>query len=205
MKLKTMSLGRLAANSHILWNEKTKQAVIFDCGGEANKVVSFLEAHNLTLQYIILTHGHSDHIMGVNDLKKATSAKVIAHSEERDMLLDPGLNYSMMFGGEPAIIKADDFIQGDETREIIGYQFIFHHTPGHSKGGMCIEVADHLFSGDTLFKGSIGRTDLYGGSMAVIRKSLSKLTQLSHRLNVHCGHGPSTTLREEVKYNPFLQ
>ncbi len=205
MKLKTMSLGRLAANSHILWNEKTKQAVIFDCGGEAEKVISFLEERNLTLEYIILTHGHSDHIMGVNDLKKATSATIIAHIDERDMLNDPGLNYSMMFGGEPTTIKADDFIKSDETREIIGYQFKFYHTPGHSKGGICIEVGEHLFTGDTLFKGSIGRTDLYGGSMAVIQKSLVKLTQLSHRLNVHCGHGPSTTLRDEVKYNPFLR
>ncbi len=200
-----MSLGRLAANSHIVWNEKTKQAVIFDCGGEADKVVSFLDERNLNLQYIILTHGHSDHIMGVNDLRKATSAKVIAHIAEREMLLDPGLNYSMMFGGEPATIKVDDFIKSDETREIIGYQFKFYHTPGHSKGGICIEVEDHLFTGDTLFKGSIGRTDLYGGSMAVIQKSLVKLKQLSHRLNVHCGHGPSTTLRDEIKYNPFLR
>ncbi len=205
MKIKTMPLGRLAANGHIVWNEKTKQAVIFDCGGDADKVTDFLEERGLTLEYIILTHGHSDHIMGVNALKAATSAKIIAHIEEREMLLDPGINYSIMLGGEAAVIKADEFIEGDETREIIGYQFKFYHTPGHSKGGMCIEVGDHLFSGDTLFKGSIGRTDLYGGSMAVIKKSLTKLTQLSHRLNVHCGHGPSTTLRDEVKYNPFLR
>ncbi|PID80257.1 MAG: hypothetical protein CSB19_00520 [Clostridiales bacterium] len=205
MKLKTMPLGALGANSHILWNEQTNQAVVFDCGGEEHKIIEFLEQCELELKYIILTHGHSDHIMGVNALAKATGAKVIAHVEERDVLEDAAKNYSGMFGGDRLTVHADEYINGDEARSLIGYDFKFYHTPGHTRGGMCIEVEGQLFSGDTLFKGSIGRSDLYGGDMKVLMKSLQKLLKLSHRLNVHCGHGPSTTLRDEAKYNPFLQ
>ncbi len=205
MKLKTMPLGALAANSYLLWNEKTKQAVIIDCGGEADKVISFLKERDLTLSHIILTHGHSDHIMGVNDLAAATSARIIAHREETDMLSDAAKNYSTMFGGQATTVAPDVLIEGDQSLTLIDYQFDFYHTPGHSKGGMCIAVGDSLFTGDTLFKGSIGRTDLYGGSMAVLQKSLTKLMKLSHRLKVYCGHGLATTLRDEVKHNPFLQ
>ncbi len=205
MKLKTMPLGLLAANSYLLWNEKSKQAVIIDCGGEADKVVDFLTARGLSLQYIILTHGHSDHIMGVNDLKAATAATVIAHGAERDMLADPAKNYSAMFGGQPTTVEADCYIEADQTKMLIDYQFTFYHTPGHTRGGMCILVGDYLFTGDTLFRGSVGRTDLYGGNMAVLRKSLQKLTKLSHRLTVYSGHGLASTLRDEVRDNPFLQ
>ncbi len=205
MKLKTMPLGMLAANSYLLWHDKTKQALIIDCGGEADKVINFLQSHDLTLKYIILTHGHSDHIMGVNDLAAASGAKVIAHSEERDMLADPAKNYSTMFGGKPTTVKVDQYIEGDQTLNLIGEQFDFYHTPGHSRGSMCIVTGNWLFAGDTLFRGSVGRTDLYGGSMTVLRKSLEKLTKLSHRLTVYSGHGLASTLRDEVRDNPFLK
>ncbi len=200
-----MPLGRLGANTHILYTKDGGEAVVFDCGGDEDRLIEFLGAHDLALKAIILTHGHSDHICGVNGLKAATGAPIIAHEAEKDMLLNPDYNLSSGIGTMPTTIDVDTYVKDGDVMELICETFTFIHTPGHTFGGMCIMVGDELFTGDTLFKGSIGRTDLYGGNIQTMRKTLERIKTLPHRLRVHCGHGPSTRLRDEVNTNPYLR
>lgn len=205
MKIKTFNLGILQANAYLIWDSATKQAIIFDCGGEASKVFALLVEKKLTLKYIILTHGHADHIAGVPELKAQTGATVIAHQEALDLLADADKNMSNMIGGKPIVLKPDETVVANQQGTYAGFELYFYHTPGHTPGSICIQVGENLFTGDTLFKGSIGRTDLYGGSMQTLNKSLNQLKKLSHRLRVYPGHGELTTLRDEVAHNPFLR
>ncbi len=204
MKIVATPLGRLGANTYILSNPKTKEAVVIDCGGDAHKLLNYFDEKGLKLVAIILTHGHSDHIEGVPELREATGATVIAHEAEVEMLANPSYNLSNNWGQEGTSLVADQLVKEGDVLELIGEKMEIFHTPGHTRGGMCILVGDDLFVGDTLFAGSIGRTDLYGGDMNTMRKTLAKIKTWPKRYKVYPGHGPVTTLRNEIEYNPYL-
>ena len=203
MYIKNFPSGPLQANSYLIWDD-TKEGFMVDLGGFNEKIVTWIEREGIKLKYIILTHGHCDHIGGVNWMKSLTGAKVVAAADELEMLEDSRINMSSAFGDDITITP--DVLVGEEDNLKVGKMTLeFILTPGHSKGGMCIKVGKALFSGDTLFNSSVGRTDFYGGSMETLTKSIrEKLFVLDDDVNVYPGHMGTTTIGYEKEHNPFV-
>lgn len=204
MKIEKMVEPYFGENMYILVDEKTKKCAVVDPGGVKDKILNYIKSNSLQLEYILLTHAHGDHIGAVNYIKSQTGAKVVAHSEEKELLLDnrKNLSYSMHCG--PQEVDADIYVNDKDRLDLGELRLSFIHTPGHTKGCMCIRVNNEMFTGDTLFAGSIGRTDLYSGNYKQIEKSLKKLSKYEDNINIHPGHGPSSTLGIEKVSNPYM-
>ena len=195
MKLETMVLGPLATNCYILWDEQTMEAAVIDPGASGQKIADFLTANGLTLRMILLTHAHYDHIGGLKVLHERTGAPVYVSKADST---DPA---EMTHG---RLIFTDTYEDGDElTLGTIKIRVIA--TPGHTPGGVCLLAGDWLFSGDTLFAGSCGRTDFQGGDQQAMMASLRRLGQLPGNLRVLPGHMEESTLDEERKWNPWMR
>ncbi|MDD3419358.1 MAG: MBL fold metallo-hydrolase [Candidatus Gastranaerophilales bacterium] len=205
MIFKNFIAGPFQANNYLLIDETTQKAVLIDCSGEVGDVIETLKEHNASLEKILLTHAHIDHIAGCYDLKEQTGAKIFVNEE--DMFLIKNTQKQLQMFGLPPEKEApvDGFIKDGETIHIGEIKIKAIHTPGHTKGGMCYLVEDKLFSGDTLFLGSVGRTDLPGGDYNELENSISnKIFTLEGDLDIYSGHGPKTTLEYEKKNNPFF-
>ncbi|WP_296645376.1 MBL fold metallo-hydrolase [Romboutsia sp. 13368] len=204
MKIEKIVEPYFGENMYILIDEETKKCAVVDPGGASDKILNYIKANALELEYIILTHGHGDHIGAVNKIKSQTNVKVIAHNDEKELLNNnrKNLSYSMHCG--PQELDADIYVKDKDKLELGNLKLSFIHTPGHTKGCMCIRVNDDMFTGDTLFAGSIGRTDLYGGDYRQIEKSLKKLSKFEDKVKIHPGHGPSSTLGIEKMSNPYM-
>ena len=203
MKIFTLDVGYLGTNCYALTNDG--YAVLIDPGDGFSKIVGFLERENLTLKAVFLTHGHFDHIGAVNSLKEKYDIPVYIHKADFEMAKNPVLNSSYDFGGSEIFCDPDVFYEDGETVSLIGENFEIIHTPGHTEGGVCIKSGDSIFTGDTLFFGSIGRTDLYKGNYETLMNSLKKLMALDGDYKVFPGHGEATTLNYEKNKNPFLR
>ena len=205
MEFKRLPLGIYQANCYIIYDENTKETAVIDPGGGFPEIKSFIEANGLKVKYIIITHGHGDHIGALRELKDYTGAVVCIHSEDNDMLKSSRMNFSAEMGC-PTEMTADRLVEDGDILELGSTKLNIIHTPGHSRGGVCIYSEGTLFSGDTLFACSIGRTDLAGGSFEEIISSIKgKLLTLPEETAVYPGHGPSSTILIEKKRNPFLQ
>ena len=195
------------ANSYIGVNENG-EAFAVDIGGDSERFLKFLEENGLTLKMILLTHGHFDHIRGVADVSEKTGAKVYIHSDDAVMLTDPEACLSRFVGGME-FKPVNDFVtvSDGDVLDFCGNEIKVIHTPGHTPGGVCYIVDDAMFSGDTLFCGSIGRTDFPGSSHAQMLDSLDKLAELGKNADYHVypGHNEETTLSREIKYNPYFR
>lgn len=209
MKVKTLILGDYETNSYILTaDDVTKDCLIIDTGLSPEPLIDYLKSNNLTPRAVILTHGHADHIMGVNVLRENWGdIKVAIHKADAEMLARPARNMSLLAGSAFKTEPADILIDEEGPIEFASLKFDILHTPGHSLGGICLYSKEHevVFVGDTLFASSIGRTDLHGGDFNTLIASIKqKLLTLPPKTRVYTGHGPATTIETEARTNQYL-
>ena len=206
MIIKCFTAGQLENNMYLVIDENTKKAVLIDASALIPEITDTVKAYGADVEYILLTHGHFDHIMGLNELKKALNAKaVICHV---DRIISDNINeFTRLFGGlcESVPPVYEKFVKDGDIINAGDMQIKVIHTPGHTEGGVCSLIEDKLFSGDTLFKGSVGRTDLFGGNFQELLDSVKNiLFKLDDNTTVYPGHGPVTTIGYEKKYNEIL-
>ena len=206
IEIKSMTLGMVATNCYLIINKETKEALLIDPADNALRLSNVIEENVCTLKAILLTHGHFDHIMALNELKKRYTVPVYAHEEEEDVLKQSSLNMSGMIG-QIYTTQADIYVKDGEHLKLAGLDIIVLHTPGHTKGGVCYYLPEEkvLMSGDTLFHCSIGRTDFPTGSMSqLVRSVKEQLFVLPDDVQVYPGHDSVTSIGYEKQYNPFF-
>ena len=205
--IKGMVLGPVQTNVFFIINDDTKECVIADPADHPERIISFIEKEGLKPAAIILTHGHYDHIAAVSGVLDKWKLPVYASSDEERLLLDVELNHSLLAYGRGITVRADVLLSDGEEFYAGGIHFKCIHTPGHTEGSCCylIDSMKALISGDTLFEGSIGRTDLPTGNVPQMKRSLAeKIKTLPDDLTVYPGHGGVTTIADEKRWNPFL-
>jgi len=195
LKIELMNLGIYWVNAYIIRDEQSSSCCILDPGGHPKKVLAYLEKNNLTLEAILLTHGHFDHVGAVKELAEATGCKVYLHADD--------LALPEKFTAGP-LYYTHSYGEGD-VLNLAGLTIQVLHTPGHTPGSVCLICEDALFSGDTLFARSCGRTDLPGGDQEAIGRSLKRLAELGPNFRVFPGHNSATTLALEKEYNPYMR
>lgn len=204
MNVTCFSVGGLGTNCYIV-SDDSGHAAIIDPGGDAKRIINAVKDSNLTVDFILLTHAHFDHIMAVEELCDATGAQILVGAADAPMLYDAQLNLSAMVYPTQAVeVTAHRLLFDGEIIRVGDAMLTVMETPGHTRGSVCYLGDGVLFSGDTLFAGSIGRTDLPGGDMTVLRRSLARLATLDGDYTVHPGHGEETTLSFEKAANPYL-
>ncbi len=208
MKIRHYATGALAVNTYLAYDDGNN-AFVVDPGGYDPRMIKDIEENHLDLKYIILTHGHCDHIGGIPKLvERFPNIIVVAHEDEMEMLGNSQMNSSAEFFGYPVTVEANLLVKDLDTLDIGDMHLEFIHTPGHSKGGMCIYAPKDqvCFSGDTLFRASVGRSDLYGGNWDVLASSIkNRLYKLPEDTLVLPGHMGETSIGFEKRYNPFVQ
>lgn len=206
MKIIAMEVGVIGTNCYLVINEEKRTGVVIDPGGDADHILEKIRQKEITIEAIFLTHGHSDHIMAVDEVREATGAKVYISEADADMLTKASSNLSIYMGAGSEFKAADKFLVDGDIITAAGLKFQVLATPGHTKGGVCLLCNDTIFCGDTIFSESIGRTDLPGGSYSQILHSIkTKILVLPDELKLLPGHGPATTIGWERRRNPFLQ
>lgn len=205
MILESLPTGPLQVNCYLIGCEHTRHAAVIDPGGDVERILGLLKKHQLQLKLVINTHGHFDHIGGNRRLLEATGAKLLLHQADEELLglaAEHSAAYGLPAESSPA---PDRLLSGGEQLQLGNLVLDVLHTPGHTGGGISLLIADQVIVGDTLFAGSIGRTDLPGGNHQLLINSIrEKLLILPDATVVHPGHGPGTTIGREKLYNPFL-
>ena len=202
MNIKTLEMGYIGTNCYVVSDDNGICAII-DCDGNPQPLYNYIAQNQLKPTHILLTHGHFDHIGAVEAVKEKYGCKVYAAEKEAALLVDPALNASDM-ASVPLRIYADVSVKNADTISVGDLQFSVLETPGHTQGSVCFLIEKNIFSGDTLFLGSCGRTDFPTGDYQTILSSLQKLKNLEGDYVVYPGHGPATTLEYERKTNPFM-
>jgi Zn-dependent hydrolases, including glyoxylases len=203
MEVIAMPVGMIQENCYIVY--EGKDAVVIDPGDDADRILSKIQEKGLKVSHILLTHGHFDHIGAVQEVKRQTGAEICIHADDADMLISADKNLSHIIGMPFTSEKADTLLTDGQTIRTGSLEIEVIATPGHTPGGVCFAIGDCLFSGDTLFNGSIGRTDFPRSSLAALNESLKKLKGLDTDYTVYPGHGPATTLMTEKNSNIFMR
>lgn len=205
LSLITLSLGQMQANCYIVYDPVSLDAVIIDPGDEPEKITDVIKENKLAVKHIILTHGHFDHIGAVNDIANNFGADIIVNENDKDFLTMPILNLSAGFLNSDISVSCNNVkTVKDCSLNLIGCDFEFISTPGHSPGSMCIKVSDMLFTGDTLFYMSVGNEfPPYGNFEQEIRSIKNKLFTIDGDYTCYPGHGPRTSLEFERSNNPY--
>ncbi len=204
MNIETLIVGPIEVNCYIVYDENGN-GVVIDAGGEADEILEVIRQNNVNPRYILLTHGHFDHIGAVVEVKNETGATIVMHPADQ-FLIQQAPQQAAMFG-MPAvqIFDVDQTVTEGDIITAGTLQAKVIETPGHSPGGVCYLFDNTLFAGDVLFYDGIGRTDLPGGSMSQLLNSIkNKIFTLPNECRVLCGHGPATTIGREKKQNPFI-
>lgn len=203
MIYKRLPIGMYSSNCYILGDNG--EGIIIDPGVDSKVIMEHVRKLGLKIKYIILTHAHIDHICEMENMRKETGAPVAVHQLDAHALTDARYNGSALFGLDYTFNGADIFLKDGDILETKGLKFEIIHTPGHSSGGICIKVGNSIFTGDTLFRSSIGRTDLGNGDQDELLNSINKkLMVFSDDTEIYPGHGTSSTIGYERENNPFL-
>lgn len=202
MILKTLEVSMFATNCYIVACSETKEGVIIDPGAQGKEILQTIKSMGLTIKYIVNTHGHVDHIGANGMIKEALKLPILLNEKDMDIYRNPGYGLGIAASKQP---EPDCFIKDGDRISFGKMDFKVIETPGHSRGCVSLLTEGAVFTGDTLFAGSIGRTDLPGGSFESIIKSIEeKLMVLSPETVVYPGHGPYSTIGEEARSNPFI-
>jgi glyoxylase-like metal-dependent hydrolase (beta-lactamase superfamily II) len=212
-----LPVGWLQCNCSIVGDPQTREAIVVDPGDEVDRILEIITRHRLSVRAVLVTHAHIDHVGGLRKMHQATGAPVLMHPEDLELYRDLEGQAARIGLRVPAKVEVDGLLREGDTVRWGGYQAHVLHTPGHTRGSVSLYLPSDLgqeklaepgklFAGDTLFAGSIGRTDLGGGSFEEIMRSIhSKLLALPDETLVYPGHGPETTIGEERETNPFLR
>ncbi len=207
IRIKTMVLGHVQTNCYLVYREGSGRGVIIDPADDGPAISAACREAGVTPEAILLTHGHGDHILAADGLRKEWGVPVIASEAERALLADPSLNLSLALGMPRTSLKADREVKDGDVVEAAGFRFQVIATPGHTKGSVCYleKEEEVLFSGDTLFEESLGRTDFPTGSTKEIVESITgRLFALPDDIMVYPGHGNPTVIGREKQYNPAV-
>jgi hydroxyacylglutathione hydrolase len=203
MIIRSLVVGPLENNCFIIADEITKEGLVVDPGDEPDRILDLISENGFDIKYIVCTHAHFDHVGAVPDLKKETGAKIVIHRDELEIYKSTK-DQAAIWGYElDPLPEPDMFVSEGDKIEVGDLRFEILHTPGHSPGGICLYGEGILITGDTLFAGSVGRTDFYGGDMEKLKRSFRRLLSLSDKIKVLPGHGPETTIGQERTDNFF--
>jgi hydroxyacylglutathione hydrolase len=203
MIMRCLPTGMLSSNCYIIGDGG--EGAVIDPGVKSSEIMEVLEAEGLGLKYVILTHVHLDHIISMEHLRRHYGAQVLVHRLDAGALVDPVRNGAGLFGLKTVFSAADICFEHGDVYRVGGQKLEIIHTPGHTPGSVCIKADGSLFTGDTLFRLSIGRTDLEGGNMKDMMDSLTnRLMTLEDEIRVYPGHGMQTTIGYERRNNPYL-
>ncbi len=205
LKVTQLTFPGFCANCYLVCDEETKDAFLIDPGAYGTRQSEYIKSQGANLRYILLTHGHYDHIMGVKQFKKDFSAKVVIHEKDEDCLSSPLKSLAITHALNFPKAEADITVKDGDRLYFGGTEIEVIHTPGHTKGSVCYKIGDMLFTGDTLFKGTVGRTDFPGGSYKEIIESVNRLGALEGDYKVYPGHEGITTLENERRNNPYME
>jgi glyoxylase-like metal-dependent hydrolase (beta-lactamase superfamily II) len=212
LQIETQAVGPFMKNGFVLWCDRTREGVLIDPGDEVEGLLAFAARQRVAIQHILLTHAHVDHVSGVAAAKRALGVKVYLHRDDEFLYRD-AVEHGLLFGLRvEAPPPVDEYYAQGQVIAFGDYDVQVHHTPGHCPGGVCLQVGpkgqrgQDLFVGDTLFAGSIGRTDLPGGDYQTLITSIKQvLFSFGDQAKVYPGHGPVTTIGREQATNPFLR
>ncbi|MBE6638681.1 MAG: MBL fold metallo-hydrolase [Ruminococcaceae bacterium] len=207
MQILTLPLGPLATNCYIVSVSDGAPAIVIDPGDEAQKILDMLKMHSLTLEAVLLTHGHFDHFAALNTLIDATGCDFYISKPDSLMIRDASKNFSITFMGQDISTSAlaKQLVVDGDVLNLAGLEIAVMETPGHSLGSVCYRIGSAMFSGDTLFQGSCGRTDGYGGSSKSMLRSLALIRSIEEDMHIYPGHGEDTTLELEKQYNMYMK
>lgn len=207
LNLEALVVGPVMTNCYCLQNKETNECILVDPGAEPKRIDAMLEKLEKKPVAILLTHGHYDHMMAVNELKQEWEIPVYAAKAEKETLSNPEINLSLSWEGRGYTVEADEYLEDEQEVELAGFKIRMYLTPGHTKGSCCYYIEDEkvLMSGDTIFAGNCGRCDLPGGSFGQMQKSLHKMIDhLPEEVQIYPGHGEETSIHHEKSYNPYL-